>query len=324
MVCFSLYAGFKTNQAAELYQTIFYPLEDAIVDGTLESQLALLGFYRALLSQWTFSLLSQASALPNYGTDVVALVNHANELAVTILQQSSSVSTYSKILDFYEANASLISHPTLTSRVRIAIPPTQLIYTLYFSSNLSIISRICNILALYKRDFEVAMAPRTDLTTPGNQSYPKDYVNHFNGFLMDICNCLWRSRAFYTTDVNALGCLLPEQTIGTLSPYISKLETSLSLNSLFSISYSPAMCHLAITYVRKLEDQAEDEIDMRHAGPVTQVSLKKLENDGGLSISWQDYRLGVLQYLEAKGFAGVGELMYNTMKHLMTTRKNTT
>ncbi|KAG4027718.1 hypothetical protein MFRU_027g00110 [Monilinia fructicola] len=311
-----------TSSFDELYQTIFCVLEDAVIDGTHESQLALLQFYKALLSQWTIRLLSTTSNLPNHGTDIVALVNHANTLAVAIIQQSSSVSTYSKILDFYEVNAYLISHPALTSKVRIAIPPAQLVYTLYFSPNLTIIARICNILALYKRAFEVAMAPGTGSTISGNQSYPKEYVNRFNGFLMDICNCLWRSRAFYTADVNALGCLLPEQTMGTLSPYISKLEPSLSLNSLFSISYSSAICYLAITYVRELEDQAEDEIDVRHAGPVTQVSLKKLGNDGGISVSWQEYRLGVLRYLEGKGFLGVGELMYNTMKHLMTARQN--
>lgn len=322
MVYLPLDVMIETNNAVELYQTIFCVLEDAVIDGTHESQLALLQFYKALLSQWTIRLLSTTSNLPNHGTDIVALVNHANTLAVAIIQQSSSVSTYSKILDFYEVNAYLISHPALTSKVRIAIPPAQLVYTLYFSPNLTIIARICNILALYKRAFEVAMAPGTGSTISGNQSYPKEYVNRFNGFLMDICNCLWRSRAFYTADVNALGCLLPEQTMGTLSPYISKLEPSLSLNSLFSISYSSAICYLAITYVRELEDQAEDEIDVRHAGPVTQVSLKKLGNDGGISVSWQEYRLGVLRYLEGKGFLGVGELMYNTMKHLMTARQN--
>ncbi|KAF7957407.1 hypothetical protein EAE96_002992 [Botrytis aclada] len=306
----------------DLYQNVFSLVEDAVLDGTHESQLALLKFYKALLSQWNLSILSETSTTKNYGTDLAALVNHANLLAVSILQQSSSVSTCSNILDFYEANALLISHPAITSKVRIAIPPPQLVYTLFFGSNLSIISRICNILALYKRSLEMAMTSRTASTVLGNQSYPKEYVNRFNGFLMDICNCLWRSRAFLTSDVNALGCLLPEHTVGVLAVYVGKLEKSLSLNSLFSISYSPATCHLAIIYVRELEDQAEDRIDVRHAGPVTQVSLKKLQDNGGLSVSWQDYRLGVLRYLERKGFPGAGELMYNTMKHLMAARQN--
>ncbi|APA08264.1 hypothetical protein sscle_03g030340 [Sclerotinia sclerotiorum 1980 UF-70] len=321
-VILELLAYIRIGSFDDLHKTIFYLVEDAVVDGTHESQLALLKFYKAVLSQWTLSLISQAPSPSNYGTDVVALVHHINELAVAILQQSSSVVTHATILDFYEANAFLISHLTLTPTVRITIPPPQVVYTLYFSSNLSVIARTCNILALYKKAFEMAMAPRTNPAAPANQSYPKEYVNRFNGFLMDICNCLWRSRAFYTIDVNALGCLLPEQTMGTLSSYISKLETSLSLSSLFSISCSPAICRHAITYMRELEDQAEDEINVRHAGPVTQVSLKKLGNDGGLSISWQDYRLGVLKYLEGKGLPGAGELMYNTMKHLMAAREH--
>jgi len=47
----------------------------------------------------------------------------------------------------------------------------------------------------------------------------------------------------------------------------------------------------------------------------------QLGKDGGLKLLWPDYRLGVLHYLEGKGVMGVGELMYNTMKHLMTARE---
>lgn len=166
------------------------------------------------------------------------------------------------------------------------------------------------------------MAPRP-INSPvlDQQSYPKDYVNHFNGFLMDVCNCVWRSRAFNTTDPNALGCLLPLPVTQSLSKYVSGLDTSLSLPTLFSFSYSPLLSLLSISYVRELEDKAEDQIDRRHPGPVTQNSLKQLEKDGGLRLAWPDYKLGVLTYMESKGVMGVGELMYNTMKHLMTARE---
>jgi len=151
-------------------------------------------------------------------------------------------------------------------------------------------------------------------------TYAKEYVNRFNGFLMDICNCLWRSRAFNTSDLNALGCLLPASVVTSLTKYTSNLDTSLSLNALFSLSYSPTICYAAIEYVRELEDNEED-IEIRHAGPVTQMSLRKLESDGGLKLAWSDYRLGVLRYLEDRGIKGVGELMYNTMKHLMKDKR---
>ena len=91
---------------------------------------------------------------------------------------------------------------------------------------------------------------------------------------------------------------------------------------MFSLSFSPLFGLQAISYVRELEDKEVEDIEIRHAGPVTQASLKQLEKDGGLKLSWADYRLGVLRYLENKGAMGVGELMYNTMKHLMTAREN--
>jgi centromere protein I len=120
--------------------------------------------------------------------------------------------------------------------------------------------------------------------------------------------------------VNALGCLLPAPVVATLGKYVSDLGNPLS--TLFSLSFSPLLTLFAISYVRELEDEKEDEILVRHAGPVKQDTLKQLETKGGLKLAWADYRLGVLRFLEKKGVAGIGELMYNTMKHLMTAREN--
>lgn len=305
---------------SELYESIFQPLEDALLeDATLESKLALLTFYKSLLQEWTLFLYSEPQPPPTAGLSTKSLINHANTLALTIIQSSMTVSTCSTVLDFYETITSLISKPDLTARVRITIPPAELVYTVFFTQSLCAVSRLCAVLALYKRAFELAMSSKA---ASEQQPYPKDYVNHFNGFLMDLCNCLWRSKAFNYSDVNALGCLLPKSVITTLTTYVSSLDTSLSLPTLFSLSYSPMLCQLAILYVRELEDTTEDEIEIRHAGPVTQSSLKALQRGGGVNLPWPDYRLGVLQYLENKGAAGVGELMYNTMKHLMTAREN--
>lgn len=305
----------------DLYQFIFRPLEDAVLDDdTLESKLALLAFYTHLLQRWAAFLLSEPQPSFPPGSAISALTDHANILALTIIQLSLSISTCSTVLDFYETTTSLTLHPDLKTKIRIITPPVELVYTLFFTSSLSTLSRLCAVLANYKRAFELAMAP----TATEQQTYPKSYVNHFNGFLMDLCNCLWRSRAFNTSDVNALGCLLPESVVSTLSSYVSSLDTGIELPTLFSLSYSPVLCQLAIAYFRELEDAAEDEIEIRHAGPVTQASLKMLQRGGGLNLAWPDYRLGVLQYLENKGAPGVGELMYNTMKHLMTARENKT
>ena len=41
-------------------------------------------------------------------------------------------------------------------------------------------------------------------------AYSRDFVNYFNGFVMDLCNCLWRNRALNNADKNALGCQIPQ------------------------------------------------------------------------------------------------------------------
>jgi centromere protein I len=313
----------------DLYSSTFQPLEWDILDDTLKSQLDLIKFYTSLLRNWAVALL--CSPPPFFiGAAIGSLTTHASTLSLTILQNSSvqTTSTHDSILAFYETTASLLSHPTLQPHIRITTPPSALIYTLHFTPSLSTLSRLCAILALYKRAFETAMSkpapPSADPSRPVVEPYAKDYVNHFNGFLMDICNCLWRARAFNTSDTNALGCLLPPPLLSILTSYVPSLDTGLSLQSLFSLSYSPVLCNLSISYLRELEDKAEEAaeggIQIRHAGPVTQKSLVALGKEGGLQLAWPAYRLGVLTYLEGKGDNGVVELMYNTMKHLMTAR----
>jgi centromere protein I len=324
----------------ELYESTFQPLEYAILDDSSDSQVALLKFYTSILRQWTVSLLSSSPPVAA-SPAISALTTHANKLALTLLQTSPTTTAHDPILAFYEITAYIISQPSLQSHVRITTPPSTLIYTLHFSPSLSTLSRLCAILAIYKRAFEIAMSKAvpgatdpSNPTTPAGpnqqvESYPKDYVNLFNGFLMDICNCVWRSRAFNKGDTNALGCLLPPPLLPLLTTYVAKLDTGLALPSLFSLSYSPVLCNLSISYVRELEDKEVVEapegtstpIQIRHAGPVTQRSLDRLGKDGGLKLTWPNYRLGVLRYLEGKGVMGVGELMYNTLKHLMTARE---
>jgi hypothetical protein len=66
----------------------------------------------------------------------------------------------------------------------------------------------------YKRAFELTL--KKSSSDSGPEEYPREYVNHFNGFLMDICNLVWRNRAFKAggpeskQDQNAHGCTLPE------------------------------------------------------------------------------------------------------------------
>ncbi|OTA92290.1 hypothetical protein M434DRAFT_396534 [Hypoxylon sp. CO27-5] len=300
----------------ELSASIFKPLEAKILDNTADSQLQLLEFYTILLRRWTILLASLEQKLAQASTIIADLVTHVNDLCLTLVQTSPAASTHSMILDFYEQTAVLASDPKLLLHTRIMIPPSPLVYILHFSFSPSTLSRLCSILSNYKAGFQKAM-------TTSRSEYTSEYINEFNGFLMDVCNCIWRSRAFNNNDVNSHGCLVPTALIQDLTSYVNSLRMGATLLTLFSLSYSPALCLLAISYFRELEDeelQRNTELSTRHSGPVTRISLSTLANIGGLRIGWDDYRLGVLSYLEGKGMAGVGQLMYNTMTNVMRRR----
>ena len=104
------------------------------------------------------------------------------------------------------------------------MPSSSIVYYPFFSSSPSSVSRICGILtrsdsvsreanSRFKIAFELyesASRERQDRGGLAMPAYSRDFVNYFNGFVMDLCNCLWRNRALNNADKNALGCQIPE------------------------------------------------------------------------------------------------------------------
>lgn len=140
---------------------------------------------------------------------------------------------------------------------------------------------------------------------------------------MDICNCLWRGKAFTKADTTSRGCLVSDAVIAVLMGYVASLTESgsseMALGALFTMSYSPVLSLQALEYVRRQEEHEDQDVELRarHAGPITQRSLAQLARRGGLELTWPEYRLGVLKYLEKNGWDGVPGLMYSTMKNLL-------
>ncbi|TWU73851.1 hypothetical protein ED733_005491 [Metarhizium rileyi] len=306
----------------ELRRLIFQPLEAAVQYFAPSSQQGLLTMYTNLLRHWT-AVLQATDSIPEHASDTIAsLIFHVNILALTLLQTSPSVTADASILDFYEQTTRVITDAKLKRYIRIELPPSPLIYTLLFNNSLATVSRICFVLACYKRGIETAVATRpraeTTDTTPrvDSHTYDRSYVNLFNGYIMDICNLFWRNRAFNGTDTNAQACTLSATTINALAAYATSVDRALALNSFFSLSHSPLLCYQSIERLRDLEDDAMEhsrDIAVRHGGPVTQSSLTRLANAGGIRLTWQDYRIEVLRNLADSGFPGVAELLKNAM-----------
>ncbi|CAK7236286.1 hypothetical protein SBRCBS47491_009586 [Sporothrix bragantina] len=299
---------------------------------------------------------------------VQALIQHVNGLVLALIQNSvvysSSPSLVSggaatrpllAVLDFYEEVTAVLAlrRDGVLACVQELIPPPTAVYTLHFHQSAAVVSRLYAILANYKRGLEAAMARRpgrsaaaaalaqTQSQTDAQRQplalpltdHERARVNLFNGYLMDVCNCLWRSRAFSSTDTNALGCRVDGAVVGRLAGYVQGLlDRDLPLAAAFSLSHSPTICLQAISYLRQLEDDAMEAaganhsntavqpLQRRHAGPVTQAALLRLAESGGLRVTWQAYRSGLLVHLEKQGLGGIASLMYNTMKNLMNAR----
>ncbi|RDA86591.1 hypothetical protein CP532_6014 [Ophiocordyceps camponoti-leonardi (nom. inval.)] len=307
-VVFDLLSHAPLHDFAELYANVFQPLETAVLNDSPATQVALLMFYTNLLDSWITDLSTSDVIPPNASPIVAALVRHVSRLALTVLQTAPGLASESAILSFYEQTVRLVSDDVLKLHMRIELPPSVLVYTLFFSPSLATVSRLCGILACYKKGFETAMS--TKARHDGSSrvdalSYDRAYVNRYNGFLMDMCNCLWRARAFSDTDTNARGCMVPRPTVSALEAYVSSIDRGSSLATLLSISHAPVLCLVSIRRVRELEDAAPDgSLRTRHAGPVTQGSLAKLVAAGGVKLSWQEYRIDVLRSLSGKGLPG--------------------
>jgi len=145
-------------------------------------------------------------------------------------------------------------------------------------------------------------------------AYSRDFVNYFNGFVMDLCNCLWRNRALNNADKNALGCQIPEDVVGVLKA--ASEERGDSLGTCFSLTHGTAFSLFAAQIFRMLEDE-DPSVSVRHPGPVTLGSLKQHAANGGLNINFLDFRVRMLSELEAKGFRGLKEFLYSSMTSLM-------
>lgn len=295
---------------------------ESTLDRSTASQLQLLDLYSDLIQHWS-SLLLNDDIPQHASTSVAQLLKRANQLSLTILQTSATEYTSHKILDFFDRISFVYSQTSLLRVLQITMPPVPLVYTLQFSPSLATVSRLCSVLTVYKQACAVYMSNAAKKLGP---AYDKQQVNTFNGFLMDICNSIWRGKAFSKSDPHSRGCMVADQVIVELESYIGSLTDSgssdMALGALFTMSYSPLLCLQAREHVHRREEKEDEEVELqaRHAGPVTQKSLAQLARKGGLELTWQGFRLGVLQLLEDKEWNGIPELMYSTMKNLLDAR----
>jgi len=111
----------------------------------------------------------------------------------------------------------------------VLIPSSGIIYRMLFSCNSMAVSRLCQIIVNYKKEFESLKTSQAK-----SQSAPLGFpdgfqsIQRFNQYILDICDSLWRNKAFI--DRNKSFCFsMPSSVTDPLSVH--------HMNELFSIHH---------------------------------------------------------------------------------------
>ncbi|KAF2810585.1 Mis6-domain-containing protein [Mytilinidion resinicola] len=305
----------------DVYKSHLQLAETALIANNPLAHSKLLHLYTNILRNWSTSACTIApnppprSLFPHF----TALTTHVSTLSLSILSSTPfpSSPTISAILTFH----TILSTSSLENVIPILIPPPHLTHSLLTAPSLATLARFCAILSNLKRKFD-------EHTPPISAYYPYEMTNTYNGYLMDTCNNLWRSRALLTTDANAKGCFIDDAVRNALNEYVRGIEKGYGVHSSFGFTRSMLFSSLSAAAWRELEGKVLAKRDreqegtpqgsnqVRHQGPVTNQSLLTLEKSGGIAVNWKLYRLFVVKWLGERGCEGVRDLMFATMSGL--------
>jgi centromere protein I len=310
--CFSASSTHPAHITKGIQERVISPLENAILNGAHAPFDTLFDFYGKLVSRWIITIPTQ---LLTGQVDIIKkgfkdLLSHASVLALSAL--ATSESSMSAVLGYYEHIASATSTTIAKGAgwdLLLIVPPSPSFYTMSMTSSLASFSRLCGLLVTYRSILET----KRRVLGINDKS-----TSMLNSHIMDMCNLLWRSRAFVKNENNSLGCLCADETSVSLRLYLPRLDRDYSLASMFGVSWNPLLAPASNMVFRELEQSAakQDAPTVWHAGPVSQRSLVATYNEGGVEISWRDYRIAVLDFLDTKGVKGIRALIYATMKDM--------
>ncbi|KAG7813309.1 hypothetical protein KL921_000855 [Ogataea angusta] len=213
----------------------------------------------------------------------------------------------------------------------LVLPPVVL-YDLYFSSNSVLIDGICRHVTFCKRYYANFLS-----TQQGHGAINSDLThmmfsmlkNLHNSYVMDLCNIVWRDKAFDKNEKStAKGFMLPYAlTTKMLKQRYHHYDSSIddgedydfdSIKKDFDVFYAPAYSSLITDIISRLEDF--NEVDIRLAGPLNESEFNRLI---GNSEQWRkmysdyDYlRLDILEELTNMGFDGLPSLLHSSLKSL--------
>lgn len=125
-------------------------------------------------------------------------IQHVDRLSVIgyVLEGDNPLLQHAS-LSFFEFVSSMSTHHDIPE---IIIPAGPLVYRSFFSTSGMAMARICGIINQYKKAFEANERKTGDWIT----RHTVEYLNHFNTYVMDVCNAIWRNLALNRTNQHEL------------------------------------------------------------------------------------------------------------------------
>ncbi|KAF9583775.1 hypothetical protein BGW38_008575 [Lunasporangiospora selenospora] len=277
----------------------------------------------------------------DYMQMIRSFIEHVDSISSTALEmEHDHISVQHGVLSFFDLVSSLTGTHQLP--LAVVVPDSTIVYRCYLSDNGMAISRICRVIYQYKQAFEafeheqqmeyerlIQLSLEEHAREHGEDSekdpevpvppevpgYSRDYVIQFNSLVMDICNFIWRNRAFNKTDKNARGFLVDSNTVGHVRQVCA--DGGLAVNNMLSLTHSAAFAGFSARFLSTLEDQYNIPAEKRLRAPASNPALKDMMANGGLNIAFEDYRVQYLDYLEQEGFEGVCRFLYDCITNLV-------
>ncbi|KAF9955287.1 hypothetical protein BGZ72_003846 [Mortierella alpina] len=279
----------------------------------------------------------------DYMQTIRAFIGHVDNISSVALEmEGDHLAVQHGVLSFFDLTSTLTG--TYRLPLAVVIPDSTIVYRCFLSSSGMSVSRICGIVYQFKQAFEAFEQdqqlqyellvqsqlshregaagdiddPEKLAAMPAPQEIPgysREYVVLFNSFVMDICNFLWRNRAFNKSDKNARGFLMDQQAIGHTRQVC--VDGGLSMNNMHSITHSLALSGFSARFLRSLEERNGIPVEKRLKAPASTPALKDMVSKGGLNMTFDEYRIQYLDHLEAKGFEGVSQFLFDCITNLL-------
>ncbi|KAF9103995.1 hypothetical protein BGX27_010277 [Mortierella sp. AM989] len=287
-------------------------------------------------------LFSELAPNVDYMKTIRAFIGHVDNISAVALEiEHDHIAVQHGVLSFFDLASTLTGSYNLP--LAVVIPDSTIVYRCFLSDSGMSISRVCGIIYQYKQAFEAfeqeqqlqydllvqSQMSSQDMASNGQDAppapaplevpgYSREYVILFNSFVMDICNFLWRNRAFNRTDKNAQGFLMGQPTTAHVKQVC--VDAGLSMNNMLSMTHSIALSGYSARFLKSLEVQQNVSLEKRLKAPASTPALKDMVAKGGLNMSFDDYRIQYLDYLEQKGFEGISQFLFDCITNLLQRR----